>query len=140
MTSSTCIRPAGITSYLLTNPCLVLFAPLKATVHGVVTGADACVAACFTMATYPWFYERLKQISSRICIIIQLILTHALPCFITPREEQITSGGVLCSQSGRFNSVERTIISFLEGLEVGWEGRVRWSADRVRSLCDTRTV
>ena len=43
MTSSTCIRPDGITSYLLMNPCLVVIAPLKATVHGVVAGADTFV-------------------------------------------------------------------------------------------------
>ena len=83
-----------------------------------------CIATCFTVATYPWFYGRLKQISSRICIIIELISAHALPWFIAPWEEQITLGDVLCSQSERFNSVERTITSFLVGLEVGWEGRV----------------
>ena len=117
MSSSTCIRPTGITSYLLTNPCLVVFAPLKATVHSVIAEADAFVAACFTVAIYPWFYEKLKQISSRICIIILLILAHSLPWYITPWEKQITSGNILCSQSERFNSVERTITSFF--------GRVR---------------
>ena len=89
-------------------------------------GGHFCIVACFTVAIYPWFYGKLKQISSRICIIIQLISAHALPWFITPWEEQITSGDVLCSQSGRFNSFERTITSFLVGLEVGWEGRVGW--------------
>ena len=34
-----------------------------ATVHRSVTGADVCVAACFTVAKYPWFYGRLKQTS-----------------------------------------------------------------------------
>ena len=43
MTSSTCIRPDGITSYLLMSSCLVVFAPLKAAVHGVVAGADTFV-------------------------------------------------------------------------------------------------
>ena len=124
MTSSTCIRPAGITSYLLTNPCLVVFAPLKATVHGVVAGADACVATCFIVAIYPWFYGRLKQIINRICISILLISVHSLPWYITRWEEQITSSDVICSQSEWFNSVERTITSFLIVLEVGWEGRV----------------
>ena len=95
MTSSTCIRPAGITSYLLTNLCLVVFVPLKATVHGVVAGADARVTACFTVAIYAWFYGRLKQISSRIWIIILLISAHALPWFIIPWEEQMTSDDVL---------------------------------------------
>ena len=87
MTSSTCIRPAGIMLYLLTSPCLVVFAPLK---------ADACVAACFTVAIYPWFYGRLKQISSRICIIILLISAHPLPWYITPWGKQMTSGDVPC--------------------------------------------
>ena len=59
-------------------------------------GADACVAACFTVAIYPWFYGKLKQISSRICIIILLILAHPLPSYITPWEEQMTSGDVPC--------------------------------------------
>ena len=36
----------------------------------------------------------------------------------------MTSGDVSCSQSERFESVERTIISLLVGLEVGWEGRL----------------
>ena len=89
MTSSTCIRPVGIMSYLLTNPCLVVFAPLKATVHGVGAGADACVAACFTVAIYPWFY---RKIISRICIIILLISAHSLPWFIIRWVKQITSG------------------------------------------------
>ena len=96
MTSSTCIRPSGITSYLLMCPCLVVFAPLKATFHAVLAGADARVAACFTVDIYPWFYGRLKQIISRISIIILLILAHALPWFITPWEEQMTSGDVPC--------------------------------------------
>ena len=96
MTSLTCIRPADITSYLLMSPCLVVFAPLKVTVHGVVAGADACVAACFTVAIYPSFYGRLKQISCRICIIILLISAHPLPWYITPWEEQMTSGDVPC--------------------------------------------
>ena len=43
MTSSTCIRPDGITSYLLISPCLVVFAPLKAAVHGSVAAADTFV-------------------------------------------------------------------------------------------------
>ena len=46
MTSSICIRPAGITSYLLTSPWLVAFAPLKVTVHGVDAEVDASVAVC----------------------------------------------------------------------------------------------
>ena len=126
ITSSTCIRPAGITSYLLTSPQWVIFAPLKNTVHGVVAVADACVAACFTVAIYPWFYGRLKQTNKRICIIILLISSHALPWFITPWKAQMTSDEVLVSQSERFNSVERTTTSFLVGLEVGFEGRVGW--------------
>ena len=124
MTSSTCIPPAGITSYLLMSVCLVVFAPLKATVNGLVAGADACVAVCFTLVIYPWFYGRLKQISSRICINILLISAHSLPWYITRWEERITSGDVLCLQSERFNSVERTITSFLVGLEVSWEGKL----------------
>ena len=36
----------------------------------------------------------------------------------------MTSGDFLCSQSGWFHSVERTIASFLVGLEIGWQGRV----------------
>ena len=36
----------------------------------------------------------------------------------------MTSDDIPCSQSERFNSFERTITSFLVGLEVGWEGRV----------------
>ena len=84
-------------------------------------GGRFCIAAWFTVAIYPLFYGRLKQISSRICIII-----HALPWFITPWEKQITSGDILCSLSGRFNSVERTITSILVGLDVGWEERVGW--------------
>ena len=126
MTSSTYIRPDGITSYLLMSPCLIGFAPLKATVHGFVAGADARVAAWFTVEIYPSFYGSLKQYSSRICIIILLISAHPLPWYITPLEEQMTSGDVSCSQSERFNSVERTITLFLVGLEVGWEGRVGW--------------
>ena len=43
MTSSTFIRPDGITSYLLISPCLVVFAPLKAAVHGAVAGANTFV-------------------------------------------------------------------------------------------------
>ena len=79
MTSSTCIRPAGITSYLLTSPLLVVFVPLKATVHSVVAGTNAYLAACFTVAIYPCFHGRLKQTSRRICIIILLISVHHLP-------------------------------------------------------------
>ena len=97
-----------------------------------------CNAACFTVAIYPWFYGKLKQISSRICIFILLISAHALPLFIAPWEEQISSGDVLCSQSGWFNSVERTITSFLVGLEVGWERRVRWQ--RIEWLALKHTV
>ena len=89
-------RPDGITSYFLMSSCLVVFAPLKATVHGIVAGVDARVAACFTVAIYPWFYRRLKQISSRICIIILLILAHLLLWNITPWAEQMTSGDVPC--------------------------------------------
>ena len=58
--------------------------------------ADACVAACFTAAIYSSFCGRLKQISSRICIIILLISAHPLPWYITPWEEQMTSGIVAC--------------------------------------------
>ena len=92
MTLSTCMRPAGITSYLLMSLCLVVFV----TVHGVVAGADDCVATCFTVTIYSWFYGRLKQISSRICIIILLIWAHPLPWYITPWQEQITPGDVPC--------------------------------------------
>ena len=123
MTSSTCIRPDGITSYLLMSPCLVVFAPSKAAVHGVV--AEAVVLQPASLWPYiRRFYGRLKQTNKLICIIILLIWAHALPWFITPWEEQMTSGDVPCSQSERFNSVERTITSFLVGLEVGCEGRV----------------
>ena len=52
MTSSTCIRPDGITSYLLMSPCLVVFAPLKAAVHGVVAGADAFVLQPASLLPY----------------------------------------------------------------------------------------
>ena len=62
----------------------------------------------------------------RIFIIILLILMHLLPWNITPSEGRIRSGDVLCSQSERFDSVERTITSLSVGLEVGWEGRVGW--------------
>ena len=92
-------------------------------------GGHFCIAACFTVAIYPWFYGKLKQISSLICIIILIISTHALPWFITPWEEQITSGDVVCSQSRQFNSVERTITSFLVGLELRSRlGRKSWVA------------
>ena len=43
MTSSTGIRPDGITLCLLMRSFLVVYAPLKAAVHGVVAGADAFV-------------------------------------------------------------------------------------------------
>ena len=76
--------------------CLIVFAPLEATVHGVVAGADAWVAACFIVAICPWFYGRVKQISIRICIIILLISSYPLPWYITPWEEQMTSGDVPC--------------------------------------------
>ena len=52
MTSSTCIRPDGITSYLLMSPCLVVFAPLKAADHGVVAGADTFVLQPATLWPY----------------------------------------------------------------------------------------
>ena len=48
------------------------------------------------VAIYPWFYRRLKQTSRRICIIILLILAHPLPWYVTPWEERIPSGNVLC--------------------------------------------
>ena len=59
-------------------------------------GADTCVAAYFTAAICVSFYGRLKQIRSRICIIILLISTHPLPWYITPWEEQMTSDDVPC--------------------------------------------
>ena len=74
----------------------IVFAPLKATFHSVFTGADAYVEACFTVVTYPWLYGRLKQTCRRICIIILLISAHPLPRYITPWEERMTSGDVLC--------------------------------------------
>ena len=77
---------------------MVVFTPSKATVHGVVAEADACVIACFTVAIYPWFNGRLKQISC--CSLF--------------------------ANSELFNSVERTITSISIGLKVGWEGRVAW--------------
>ena len=116
-----------ITSYLLMSPCLIIFAPLKAAVHGVVTGADAFVLQPASLWPYiRRFYGRLKHTKKLICIIILLISAHALPWFITPWEEQMTSGDIPCSQSERFNSVEQTITSYLVELEVGWEGRVGW--------------
>ena len=48
-------------------------------VHGVVAGADAYLAACFTVAIYPCFHGRLKETSRRICITNQLISAHHLP-------------------------------------------------------------
>ena len=117
MTSSTCIRPAGITSYLLMSPFLVVFAPLKAAVHGVVAGADAlCIAACFTVAIYPWFYGRLKQISSRNFIIRQLISAHALPWFI---------------QAVQFRQSND---HFISGRVRSWLGRKSWET-AARMVC-----
>ena len=106
---------------------MVAFAPLKATVHGVVARADACVAACFTVAMYPWFYGRLKQTSRRICIIIILISAHPLPWFITQWEEHMTSRDVLCFAIRAVQFVERTITSFF-GRVRSRLGRKSWVA------------
>ena len=120
-----CIRPAGITSYLLMSPCLTNFAPLKATVHGVVAGADACVAACFTMDIYPWFYGRMKQTSRPICLIFPLISAHPLPRYITPWEAQMTSGDVPCFAI-RAIQFRRANDHFIFGMVRSRFGRKNW--------------
>ena len=74
---------ASITSWLLTSPQSAVLALSKAIFHDVVAGADARVAACFTVALYPWFYGRLQQTSGRNCIIILIIRAQLSPWNIT---------------------------------------------------------
>ena len=101
------------------------FRSFKGHRYGVVVGADACVAACFTVAIYPWFYGRLKQISSRICIIVLLISAHPLPWYMTPWEEQMTSGDVPCFAI-RAVQFRRANDHFILGRVTNQLGRKSW--------------
>ena len=104
----------------------MVLAPYKAALHVLVEWAEIRYSSLLHCGSISWFYGRLKQTSRQPWIIILLIRCASFALHITKWEKQMRLSNVPCSQSGRFDSFQRTITSVSVGWEVGCKLRVTW--------------